>query len=45
MDKRIAIQLVQTGNLSVDQLRDVGNRANGWTVWQAVVDVVQDLQA
>ena len=37
MNKKIALQLVKTGKLNIDQLLDVGNETNNSDVWQVIV--------
>src|SRR3989344_4359040 len=37
MESSLAEQLVNTGKLTVEQMLEVGNKANNWNVWQAVV--------
>ena len=37
MNWQIALKLVNTGKLDINQLLEVGNKANDWNVWQAVV--------
>jgi len=38
MNAKIAIKLIETNKLNTDQMLDVGNKANNWHVWQAVVE-------
>ena len=40
MDSQIAVNLVNTGKLSVEQMLEVGNKANNWKVWLAVVNQI-----
>lgn len=42
MNQEIAFRLVNTGKLSVEQLFEVGNKANSWRVWQAIVKKIEE---
>jgi len=41
MNAKIAIKLIETNKLNTDQMLDIGNKANDWHVWQAVVEKLQ----
>ena len=41
MHEKISLALVKTGKLSVDQMLEIGNKANDSDVWQAVVKQIE----
>ena len=43
MKQETAISLIETGKLNIDQMLDIGNKANNWRVWQAVVGKLKEI--
>lgn len=42
MNTETALNLVNTSKLTVEQMLDVGNKANDSDVWQAVVEKIRE---
>lgn len=41
MNTDMALRLFNTGKLTVEQMLEAGNKANHWSVWEAVVKILE----